>query len=97
MDRRTKRGLGLAGLLFGAAILTELRKQPDDRTWHGSLAGVVPYDLRPPSLARLRSTFWDPDNPQILVPHAFGVGWSINLASVVSHLRAARTKPNASS
>ena len=44
--------------VFGAvagAVYTELRKPPDQRTWHGKLLGFVPYDFRMPSLEQLRS------------------------------------------
>lgn len=68
--------------LVGAAVVTELRKPPADRTWQGTVAGVVPYDLRPPTVDRIRATLWDPDNPSLLVPQAFGVGWTLNLARV---------------
>jgi Family of unknown function (DUF5808) len=71
--------LALAASLVAAAVVTELRKPPGERTWVGRLGGFVPYDLRPPTLQRVRSTFWAPDNPKILVPHAFGVGWTVNL------------------
>ncbi len=63
MDRSNKRALVVTALVLGAAVVTELRKSPDERTWHGKLAGVVPYDLRPPTLERVRSTVWNPDDP----------------------------------
>ena len=55
VDRGNKRFLVLAALLLGAVIMKELRKSPEERTWHGKL-GFVPYDLRPPTLERVRST-----------------------------------------
>jgi hypothetical protein len=66
--------------LVGAAIVTEMRKPQAERTGHGTVAGVVPYDLRPPTLKRIRTTLWNPENKALLVPHVFGVGWTINLA-----------------
>jgi hypothetical protein len=87
MDRSNKRFLVVTALVFGAVIVTELRKSPDERTWHGKLAGVVPYDLRPPTLERVRSTVWNPNDPHVLVPHAFGVGWTINAAALVQRVR----------
>ena len=36
--------------LVVAAVVKELRLPQDQRTWHGSLAGFVPYDLRMPTL-----------------------------------------------
>jgi hypothetical protein len=78
----------LAIALLIASIITELRKPKSERTWHGKLMGFVPYDLRLPNFARARATFWDPDNPNALVPTLFGVGWSVNLAAVYDALRA---------
>ena len=69
------------------AVLSELAKPADERTWHGRLAGVVPYDLRPPTLARMRQRWWNPEDERLLTPHVFGVGWSVNLAQVKRGLR----------
>jgi hypothetical protein len=65
--------------LLAAAAATELRKPAGERTWHGRLGGFVPYDLRPPTLERLRAAWWNPDEPRILTDRVFGVGWAINL------------------
>jgi hypothetical protein len=67
--------------LVGAAVLTELSKPAGERAWHGNVAGV-PYDLRPPTMARMQASLWDPNNPALLVPQVFGVGWSVNLATL---------------
>jgi hypothetical protein len=32
----------LAWLSFFAALYQELRKPPEERTWHGKVAGIVP-------------------------------------------------------
>jgi len=77
------------GLLV-ASVIRELRLPADERTWHGTVAGMVPYDLRRPSMDRFRSTFWNPENPNILVPTAFGVGWSLNLGALTAMLPGAR-------
>lgn len=73
-----KAWLLLAGAAVVAALADQLRRPAAERTWHGRVAGV-PYDFRRPTLARLRATFWNPDNPSLLAPHVFGVGWSVNL------------------
>ncbi len=70
-----------AATLTGAAVVQELRRPRHLRTWQGRVLGV-PYDLRPPSPERLRSRLWDPTEPLLLVPSAFGVGWTVNLARV---------------
>jgi hypothetical protein len=68
-----------AGALAGAAVAKEINKPPEDRQWHGDIGGV-PYDFRRPTAEKLRKSAWDPDNPNLVVPHAFGVGWSVNIA-----------------
>lgn len=70
-----------AGLL-AAALVTELRKPSTDRTWHGTVAGLVPYDFRLPTPERLRTKLWNPDGP-LIVPHVWGVGWAPNLGRLV--------------
>jgi hypothetical protein len=62
------------------AVITELAKPKAERRWYGSLAGVVPYDLRLPTFARVRQRWWNPADERLLTPHVFGVGWSVNLA-----------------
>ena len=64
-------------ILVGIAILEQLRRSPEERTWQGSIMGI-PYDFRRPTPERLRATFWNENTPQILVPQAFGMGWTIN-------------------
>jgi len=59
------------------AIVQELRKTPDERTWHGKVADVVPYDFRLPTVERVRSTYWNPEGP-VVSAKAFGVGWAPN-------------------
>jgi hypothetical protein len=81
-----------AGALAGAAVAKELDKPAEQREWHGEVAGV-PYDLRPPTAEKLRRSAWDPENPKLFVPHAFGVGWSVNLARVAGMLKPAAPPP----
>jgi hypothetical protein len=76
--------LGVAAVV--AAVVRELRTPPEHRTWHGRLADVVPYDLRVPTVARLRASMWDEANPSLLAPTAFGVGWTVNLAALGERL-----------
>jgi hypothetical protein len=85
--RRSRRsrwlGLGVGATLIGAAVATELRKSAQERTWHGRIAGRVPYDLRPPTLSRVRGRLWNPADHRVLVPTVFGVGWTINVGRVL--------------
>jgi hypothetical protein len=86
--------LAAAGLV-AAALVKELRTPAEERTWHGDLAGVVPYDFRPPTVERLRERVWAPDDPRVIMPRVFGVGWTLNVGRVV-HLvrrRATSTPP----
>jgi hypothetical protein len=85
---KTTRRRRLAGAAVGlglltAAVATELRKPRRSRAWHGRIAGVIPYDLRPPTLDRFRLRWWNPDDPRILTPRAFGVGWDINVGRLL--------------
>ncbi|MEX1124214.1 MAG: hypothetical protein WEE53_00990 [Acidimicrobiia bacterium] len=63
------------------AVIQELRKPKDERTWHGKVANFVPYDFRMPTVARMRSTYWNPEGP-IVSGKVFGVGWAPNLGSL---------------
>ena len=69
----------LAWLAIGAAIYQELRKPPEERTWHGKVGGVVPYDFRVPTVDRLREAYWAPERDEVFSERVFGVGWAINL------------------
>jgi hypothetical protein len=85
----------ITGLLGIAAVAKELRKPGPERTWHGRILGV-PYDFRPPTMRRVLDSFWQPHNRSLLLPHAFGVGWSINLGLPVYLLRSRHTTARAS-
>jgi len=66
----------------GASIVEELRKPAEARTWHGRVAGIIPYDYRAPTWERLRKAMWDPADPRVLKDKAFGLGWDVNLAAL---------------
>ena len=72
-----------------AALIDQLRRDPEERTWEGSVAGVVPYDFRMPTLERARSRWWNTDDDRLFVPQVFGVGWTINLARLARLARPA--------
>lgn len=73
----------IAAALFIAAVVKELRTPAEERTWHGRLFDFVPYDLRVPTLERIKAAWWSPDDERILTPRAFGVGWSVNVGRIV--------------
>ena len=77
--------IGIA--LLAAAVVQQFRLPRSQRTWRGTLAGVVPYDLRPPTFDRIRDSLWAPDDGHLLLPRAAGVGWSPNLARILVLLR----------
>jgi len=76
-----------AGAVAGVAVARELDKPAQEREWHGDVGGV-PYDFRPPTVEKLRRTVWDADNPKVIVPHGFGVGWSVNFARLAAIMQA---------
>jgi len=80
--------VGMAAVAAAVAAVTkELRLPADERTWHGEVAGFVPYDFRKPTLERARERIWAPDDPNLLTPQVFGVGWTVNVGRVAALLR----------
>ena len=73
-------------LAAAGAIYRELRLPPEERTWHGRLLGIVPYDFRIPSFSRIRDAYFNPSSDQILSPEPIGVGWAVNFAAVLRRL-----------
>ena len=65
--------------LVVAAVVTELRKPEEERTWHGRVGGAVPYDFRPPTWDRIRDAYWNPNSDELFSDRVFGVGWAVNL------------------
>jgi hypothetical protein len=70
-----------------AAVTKELRLPADERTWHGEVAGFVPYDFRKPTMERVRQRIWAPGDPNLISPQVFGVGWTVNIGRVASLLQ----------
>ena len=65
--------------LVVGAFATELSKPEAERTWHGRVVGIVPYDFRPPTWERIRSAYWNPESDSLFSDRVFGVGWAVNL------------------
>jgi hypothetical protein len=76
-------GPAIGVALLGTALISELRKPAGERTWEGRIARKIPYDLRRPTLARIRQRLWNPADRRILVPTVFGVGWTVNLGRLL--------------
>jgi hypothetical protein len=72
----------IAGVLY-----EEARKGPEEERWHGKSLGFVPYDLRPPTLARIQEAYWDPDDPRVLTGRVAGIGWAVNFAALANKVR----------
>lgn len=49
--------------------------------WHG-----LPYDWRPPTAERVKASLWDPADPRLLRPRAFGAGWDLNFGAAAVRL-----------
>ncbi|HEY3436880.1 MAG TPA: DUF5808 domain-containing protein [Actinotalea sp.] len=83
-----RRLIGLVGMGLGvAAVVKELRTPAEDRTWNGSLVGLVPYDFRLPTVARFRERMWNPESDHLVNPRVFGVGWTLNVGRIVAVVR----------
>jgi hypothetical protein len=79
----------LAWIALIAAIYQELKKPPAERTWHGKVAGFVPYDFRIPTVERIRSAYWDPASDRIFTDRVIGVGWAVNIPVLIRKLNEA--------
>ena len=77
--------MAVVGTVLGA-VYTELRKPPEQRTWNGKLLGVIPYDFRMPTIERLRAAYWNPASPKVLTARPLGVGWAVNIPTVLRRL-----------
>jgi hypothetical protein len=50
----------------------------------------VPYDWRRPTLARVKSRWWNRDDRRLATPKSWGWGFDFNLAEVARRLRLLR-------
>ena len=69
------------------ALFQQLERLKKQRSWHGRAGGIIPYDFRVPTLDRVRDSCWNPYEDRIFMPAVFGLGWSINLRSLLENLR----------
>jgi hypothetical protein len=60
------------------AVAHEMSLPAASRRWEGRLLGI-PYSFRPPTLARIRRSYWNPQDPRLFTERVFGLGWAINL------------------
>jgi hypothetical protein len=73
-------------LLLLLAVSQEMEKPPERRFWHGRVVGMVPYDFRLPTLERLLNRYWNTTDSRVWMPTLFGVGWAINLPSLMDRV-----------
>jgi hypothetical protein len=55
-----------------------MSKEPRTGTFLG-----IPYDWRPLTRARLKSRWWNPNDPRLFTPKTYGWGFDINLARLL--------------
>jgi hypothetical protein len=79
----------LAWIALIAAIYQELRKPPAERTWHGKVGGMIPYDFRMPTLERVKTAYWDPSSNTVFTEKVIGVGWAVNIPVLIRKLNEA--------
>jgi hypothetical protein len=91
-DSKKKKSPGLRDLwrlilvIIGViAIVQELKKAPEERTWQGKVGDLIPYDFRMPTIERFRQTYWNPEG-SILPGKAWGVGWALNFGALKERL-----------
>ncbi|QIK70949.1 hypothetical protein G7070_06190 [Propioniciclava coleopterorum] len=65
----------------GADGAPEAGRDPRVGRWCG-----IPYDFRPPTGERIRQSMWNPADPRLLMPRAFGAGWDLNVGAVAVRL-----------
>ena len=70
-----------------AAVCQELEKPKQEREWHGTIAGFVPYDFRIPTIEKFKEAYWNPFESRIFSPEVFGIGWAINFYALLERLR----------
>ncbi len=77
----------LAFASIAAAVVEQLRRPADQRTWRGHAFDVIPYDFRVPTMERLAEAYWNPKNSTIFTDRPLGMGWAINFAALYGWLR----------
>ncbi len=68
------------------AVCQEIEKPKEERKWHGTVAGLIPYDFRLPTIEKFREAYWNPYESRIFAPEVFGVGWAINFYALLERL-----------
>jgi len=69
--------VAVASSLVMPPLLLKLFGQP----LTGKALGI-PYDFRPPTPGRIKHTLWNRSTDDLLVPHLYGWGYSLNFRAV---------------
>jgi hypothetical protein len=70
--------------------------QPSEVPEPQGYLGRVPFDLRRPTLQKVKQRWWNASDPRVLTPKAFGLGWDLNVYWVVhpaQYLHRRSTRP----
>ena len=62
----------MTGMTDGSAQASGQPPKPQ-----GYWAGI-PYDWRRPTVERVKSRMWNPQDPRLCTPRAWGWGWDLN-------------------
>ncbi len=73
-------------ILIVAAIVDQMRRPADERTWNGNIL-MFPYDFRIPTAERFMDRWWNANDERLFTPEVFGVGWSVNLYQAVKRFK----------
>ncbi|HHU39349.1 MAG TPA: DUF1648 domain-containing protein, partial [Propionibacterium sp.] len=66
-------------------VSAEFVADPDADPRVGRWFGI-PFDLRPPTGERFKEALWDPADPRLMKPRAFGAGWDMNFGAAAVKL-----------
>jgi hypothetical protein len=72
--------LALGAGLLAAALVEELRKPAEQRTWEGRIGGLIPYDLRLATPEGLRSAKERPEEARIVLGYRLDLRRAARLA-----------------
>jgi hypothetical protein len=72
--------LAVGGALLAAALVEELRKPSNQRTWEGRIAGVVPYDLRLATREGFREAMTNPEDARLVLGYRLDLPRAAKLA-----------------
>lgn len=86
---------------YAAAMCAEVRSGvPAAHVSAGALPDVggpgsgtvfgIPYDVRMPTTERIRSRWWNPADPRLFMPRAWGAGWDLNFGALAVKTRLIR-------